>query len=296
MSLSIKYKSDNPIAYIEGGDYNKKALYLHEDKNKDKDGYFDEIILDNGCFHLHPEVRENQTDRIALVGSPGARKSTFIAKYLEAFHKTFPDAEKSILLTVQHEEDFDKVYKHLKDLIIFVQIDSSILEEKITMHDLAIKSGNRYLPRCVIFDDYVGETRRITDEIERLRNCLAANSRKLNITMLVAQSDLPVKNGIYREFLSNCTHMVCFPNYAPVNLKYTLENYFGIPEKVWKIIKKETTSRWIVVTRTGIPYVLTEIKCTVFDADDELEIIRQREAERKQAMKDRIANLPPRYR
>jgi hypothetical protein len=291
MSISFRHKSNNPIAYVEGGELNKKVLYLHEEKHQGQENYFDRVVLDDGTFFVHPEVRIGQTDRIALVGSPGARKSTWIAKYLKIFHVVFPDALPTILFTTQNEEDFDRAFKDLEKNILFMHIDESMTEERIELNDMCKKSGERYLPRCIVFDDYVGSTRKITEEVERLRNAVACNGRKLNFTQIVAQTDLPVKSGSYREFLSNCTHMVAFPSFAPVNLKYTLTNYFNIPENVWKVYKKQSSSRWICFTRTGIPFIMSETICTVFDADDEIAQLKEAEAMRKKQLKDRFDNM-----
>lgn len=293
MSISFKHKSNNPIAYVEGGDLNKKVLYLHEEKHQDQANYFDRVVLDEGTFFVHPEIRIGQTDRIALIGAPGARKSTWIAKYLKIYHNVFPDALPTILFTTQSEDDFDRAFKDLKDDIVFMHIDDSMLQDRIELNDMCKKSGERYFPRCIVFDDYVGSTRKLTEEVERLRNAIACNGRKLNFTQIVAQTDLPVKSGCYREFLSNCTHMIAFPAFAPVNLKYTLVNYFNIPEKVWSVYKKQSASRWICVTRTGVPYIMSETICTVFDADDEIALMKEQEQLRKKKLKERFDNMAP---
>ena len=293
MSLSFRHKSNNPIAYVEGGELNKKVLYLHEEKHQGKDNFFDKVLLDDGTFFVHPEVRVGQTDRIALVGSPGARKSTWIAKYLKIYHHVFPDALPTLLFTTQAEEDFDRAFKELHKDILFMHIDETMLEDRIELNDMCKKTGDKYIPRCIVFDDYVGSTRKLTEEVERLRNAIACNGRKLNFTQIVAQTDLPVKSGSYREFLSNCTHMVAFPAFAPVNLKYTLTNYFNIPENVWAAYKKQSSSRWICVTRTGVPYIMSETMCTVFDADDEIAQLKEAEVMRKKKLKERFDSLPP---
>lgn len=292
MSLSFDHKSNNPIGIIKGVKDPNKTLFLHEAKNEGKPGFFDRVVIDEGTFFLHPEIRIGQTDRIALVGSPGARKSTWISQYVKNFHKVFPDAQSTILFTTQSEEDFDRAFEDVKKKIDFMHIDETLLEDPIQLNDFTLKSGDRYLPRCIVFDDYVGAGRKITEEVERLRNAIACNGRKLNLTQIVAQTDLPVKNASYREFLSNCTHMIAFPAFAPVNLKYTLENYFNIPEKVWKMYKKESASRWICVTRTGVPYIMSETMCTVFDADDEISMMKEAEARRKKELKEKLDMMP----
>jgi hypothetical protein len=288
MSLTFNRGEQNPIAIIEGGSLDRKILNLSDEAHEGNDKYFERIDLDDGSFFTYPEVQPGQTDRIAVVGAPGARKSTFINKYLTVFHKVFPDAPKTILFTTQSEEDFDKAYNKNEKNMVHIKITEEILEQQIELNDLCRKDGNAYLPRCIVFDDYVGSSKKVTEEVERLRNVIACNGRKLNLYQVVAQTDLPVKSGIYREFLANCTKLVCFPTHIPLNLKFVLEGYFSMTNAVFTDFKRHSKSRWILITRCGVSYVLSETMCTIFKADEETERVKEQDKVQRQMLKDKF--------
>ena len=274
--FSYKRRSDRPIAITSDG----RVLYLHDkfdlprvsgNKERDEKAFenlfeTDELDADSDDYYdILPECRDNQTDRIILCAGSGSGKSTWIANYISNFLDAFPESDDIILLTRQNEEDFDKAYGEFKDRMTHIQIDESILEDPLTLNDIA---NENHKPRLIIFDDYTDAgTRKINDAVESLRDDISANGRKLGLYLIVAQTDMPTLKSGFRNVLGNCTHFVTFPARSTANTKYTLQSYFGVTNDVWRAMKDSLKSRWIVVTRNDQPYILWRTGCLIFDSD-----------------------------
>jgi hypothetical protein len=277
--FSYKKATDRAIAALNDNGTLTKILYIHDKfslPRLTRDPAKDEIILrdlfetdeldpDTEFFEILPESRRGQTDRIVLCAGSGSGKSTWIATYIKNFLECFPDCENVILFTRQDEEDFDKAYDKFKDRINHVQIDETILEDPLTLHDIADPDGK---PRLILFDDYTdaGE-KKINAAVESLRDDISANGRKLGLYLICAQTDMPTLKAGFRNILGNCSMFVTFPQRSTANIKYTLETYFNVTGKVWKAMKESLKSRWIVVTRNDQPYILWRTGCLIFDSD-----------------------------
>ncbi len=279
--FSYRKPSDRAIACVSDG----RILYLHDiddlpaksgnqavdDKNFRDLFETDEFESDSDLrYELLPEMRPKQTDRIIISSSSGAGKSTLIANYIERFFEAFPNANNVILFTNQDDEDSDPAFEGIKDRINHIKINESILEDPIELHELCAKDedGN-FIPRIILFDDYTdGVNKKVDQAMERLRDAISSNGRKLNLYLISIQTKLPLKSESFRQLISNCTHFIVFPSKAPSNLRYALESYFDIKDTIWSKVKKQFgNSRWTMFTKNEQPLIIGQRMCLILDMD-----------------------------
>ncbi|MEI6529734.1 MAG: hypothetical protein WCN88_05080 [Candidatus Falkowbacteria bacterium] len=291
--FSLKMRNHNPIAYVKGGYLDKKILYLHDPEviAPNDDRFFDDIELEDGSFSIYPETRPDQTDRIMIASAPGSGKSYLVNDYITKFHSIFPDSAKTILFTNHKIEDFDKAYSSNKENITHFEINDEILEPRIELSDICNKEGSDYIPQLIVFDDYVGNKNKIEAEIFRLRNLIGANGRKLKLYQIVCQSDLPIKNASFRDYITNITKLIYFPKRKPSNIRNVLKNYFDVPDEIFADFNRNNNSRWVLYIKQDIPYMLSEFRALIFDIDREESRIREENMARKQTIRERLDRL-----
>lgn len=281
--FSFKKKSNHIIAAVEGGYHDGKLLYLHNDGNKDDADMFDRMELnDGGKFQIYPETRPNQTSHVLVAAPTGSGKSHFCSKWLETFYKVFPRAEDSYLFTNLPYDERDPAYKIVEDMIQHVQITDDIIEHPphylklATIIDTNKDGYNIYNDKAVIFDDYAKNKAKVAEQINLLRDQIFADGRKQRLHSVVCSNDLPVRKGNFRDFFANINQIVLFPRVPVTNMRYVLENYFDITRDLIKDIRKNSISRWIVISRCGVPYVITENIALIYDADREFDRLKDK--------------------
>lgn len=300
--FSLKHKSNKIIAFIcnKDDDEDLKAIYIHPrtviDTNNLPDGYFMEYKVTDPNYELRlfPEHVSGQTDRIFICGPTGAGKSSWIKSYISYFNELNPKSKHSLLFTKLDEDNFDESLKEVQNKIAMVTLDKTFIEDPINIRDLSdrviTEDGKRlYNNRVVIFDDYQQNSIKVDNEVNRLRNDIGDNGRKLGLYLLVCQSNIPLQTIPFRQFLSNCSAFVYFPLRRPSNLISCLKNYFNIdtPERVY--IESKTTSRWVLVTKHDIPFILTSDYCCI---NDQVYIL-EKAAEDKAAKKKYVKKSQP---
>lgn len=292
--FSTKHKSGKVVATICNIDNPDKItpVYIHErTPGEIPPDYFLDMKLDREeeVFKIFPEHTKYQTDRIVLAAPPGAGKTSLVKEYLSYFNELNPDSRSAILFTKQNDEDFDQILLSVKDKVATINIDDSILKDPITIGDLANRQyeeegGERkrkYINQLVIFDDYQQGKQKINDEIARIRNDLCDNGRKLQLYVIVAQSDLPVSKQQFRNFLSNTTHFIYFAARKPCNLIQILKNYYGIDTPMRNFIEANTKSRWICIVKNDIPYILSDDYISINDQAHIMDQITAMNAKKK---------------
>ena len=290
--FSIKYKSDRPIAAIRDDILGRQTLYFHmrPPKHSVDTDYFDKIGPINGSISVLPETRPRQRDCISVSAAPGSGKSTFVCEYIKNFYKEFPHSPKVLLYTTQASDDFDIAYLPVKDRIEHITIDDEFIDEKPALAELAYKDEDgKYLPSLVLFDDIETSTKKLHDAVNGFRNTIAANGRKLGIYLIYVSTQMPLKEASYREFLGNCTGIVIWPKYPPLNIAYILEAHFGITAAAWKRIKSFTDD-YVYMNRTGVPYLIGNKQAFILNQDREEELGKMYEKQKKDDIKKLISH------
>lgn len=282
--FSLKKKSNQVLAVIEGGIHDGKLLYLHQNVPPGpQDDFFERMELTDGKFQLYPETRPSQVSRVLVAAPTGSGKSYFCSKWLETFYKVFPRAEDSYLFTNLPYEERDPAYRNVEEMIQHVQITDEIVEKPVNYLKLATvvdtdKHGyNTYNDKVVIFDDYAKNKTKIAEQVNLLRDQIFADGRKQHLHSIVCSNDLPVRKGGFRDFFANVNQIVLFPKVPVTNMRYVLENYFDITRDLMKDIRKNSISRWICISRCGTPYVISENICLIYDADKETERLKDKD-------------------
>jgi hypothetical protein len=286
--FSTKFKSDRPVALIEDSAIGNKLIYVHTDypANSPPSDYFDRLILESGHMQIIPEQRLNQTDRICLASASGCGKSTWICSYIHEFYHMFPNAPKAILFTLQ--DSLDPAFDPIKDKLVLVTLDDDIIEEPIDLNELSIfdKHTGTYKPSLIIMDDVESAPSKLQKCIDTLRNVIACNLRKKRVYLIYSSTQVPIKNGSFRDFLGNTTGLVIWPKFPPLNIKYLLESHYGINKEVWKIIR-DKRDRWVMLRRVDAPlFIITDTTAYIFDQDREEDVAKEKKMLR--AREDKI--------
>lgn len=293
--FSFTTPSSTVVAKFQNGS-NKKMLYLHEgvEEEDQKKGFFKRLQLDDGILQIMPETRPNMTDRIAIIALSGSGKSTFINNYIREFFKLFEDSDNVILFTRQNEEDFDKAFDEHKDKIDLMTLDDDILENPIDLSLLPSRdSSGDYKPQLIIFDDYEGLPHKVKFEVDRMRNDISMNGRKLGLYLICAQVAPDLKTPSFRDFLSNTTHFVTFPKKCTSNTKYALETYFDVTPRVWKKIKDQIGNKWFLITRQGTPMMMCDSGAIIFDSEEIDDKVKLSDRIKQRAVvRDSLETLP----
>lgn len=282
--FSLKKKSNHIIAVIEGGINNGKLIYLHSDASPDDPDMFDRMELDDDSkFQIYPETRPNQTSHVLVAAPTGSGKSSWCNKWLKMFYKIFPRASDGFLFTNLPYEERDPAYREIEDALQHVQITEDIVANPpsylklATVIDTDHDGFNTYNDTPIIFDDYSKNKAKVSEQVNLLRDQIFADGRKQRLHGIVCSNDLPVRKGGFRDFFANVNQIVLFPKVPVTNMRYVLENYFDITRDLIKDIRKHSISRWMVVSRCGVPYIVTENIIMIYDADRETDRLKDKE-------------------
>lgn len=289
MAFSLRTKSEIPVAVVEGGSKNGKVLYLHDDE--DIPYGEQELEVNDGIFSIYPETRVNQTDSIIICALKGAGKSTFINNYVKRFHEIYPLSKKTLVFTTQ-EPGIDPSLEEMRSRMNYIKIDETLLKEPIEIGDLnKPNEKGEYLPRLIIFDDYVGSRAKVDKEIKRLRNAISCNGRKLGLFEIVAQTDIPLQTDKgFKELLDNCSKFITFGRKMPSNISGMLERQFGMPKDIKKEYKK-FPSMWWIISKSETPYMLLEHHAIIFDADAEEERLEEERVIKRELLRAKIEDI-----
>jgi hypothetical protein len=231
MTLSFEKlgKSSVPIAnlYEEGEQVNQIFHTDDDDLNDPKFKKLMKIRLNDKDKSFFPIITDffktEQTQKIYVSGASGCGKSTFIREYVLHFLKKY-GVKSNILLFSSKKED-----KALDDLKLErVQIDEDIFANPYTLSEIA-GTGK---PVLTIFDDIEDfSTKKITKEIERLRDEIMRNGRSYGIFCIYVHHD-PCDYKSTKSQLFEANMVVIFPKRSGVGTyNYLLDNKLHLGKK-----------------------------------------------------------------
>jgi hypothetical protein len=236
------------VAVIESNDrkLNKKYLYLStsdifNESNKTS------IELPTGAKFVPVPLRKT-TSRVYISGPSGSGKSTLSSKFIQQYHRIFPDDAVYLISTVDEDAVLDKL-----DYIERVEISPDLFHREMDPNSLTI------------FDDVgtIGckDTR---NAVYNYRDVLLEKGRHSNSSCLVT-SHLFSDFRNTRLVLLEARDICIFPRSGGKTAITTgLRNYVGMDKKeIEKLCKLK--SRWVMVRKSFPNLVLYEGGCYLLE-------------------------------
>lgn len=208
------------------------------------------IIVDKNKYYIQPVIRKvkNQNNRIVVIGITGSGKTVYTKKLLK-----YSDLEEDIFLFTRNSED-----PSIDDLDNLTRIE-------ITEDDI-IESYQNNLPlieieslknSVCIFDDIEEASKTKTQYLERLRNDVIVNGRKLNIDICSVIHGTDYKKT--RSVMSEASSYTFFLGGSDAMNKYIIDRYLGIVKKDYTKLKEKTKgSRWVTITNVYPQIIMCE--------------------------------------
>lgn len=205
----------NQIFHTDDDDIDDKVKKLKTIRLNDKNKSFFPNIIDF--------FKTEQTQKIYVCGASGCGKSSFIREYIIHFLEKY-GSKANILLFSSKKED-----KVLDDLRLErVEIDEDILTSPYTLEEIS-STGS---PVLVIFDDIEDfGTKKITKEIERLRDEVMRNGRSYGIFCIYVHHD-PCDYKSTKSQIFEANMIVIFPRRSGVGTyDYLLDKKLHLGKK-----------------------------------------------------------------
>ena len=233
MSLTFQESNNlHPIAKIISGKYNGKAISLNDKLSEIDNTDFQKLKLPNDTeLQILPDTKLDR-QIIYCTGCSGSGKSTFIRKYCKEYKKKFKDNEIYLFSALKSDDSLDEIKpKRFK-------IDESLVSDPLDVEDLK--------DSLVIFDDIdVIANKKVRDAVYNILNQVLEISRHFR-TYCCVSNHLPT-NGIWtRRILNESSVVVWFPQSAGGKVKYMLQTYLDLDEKMIKYFKR-SSSRWCAI-------------------------------------------------
>ena len=234
-----------PLAIVKGTGSPKSPLLSLNDKDSNPRHTFNEINLEGSEIFQpvpNPKIERKVT---YITGASGSGKSTFVYNYCCEYRKMYPKRNIYLFSALKEDSSLDKI-KGLKR----IKITPEFLEESISAED--------FNDSMVIFDDC--DT--ISDKKTKLKilgimNSLLETGRHFKCDLCIT-SHLACSGSDTKRVLNEAHEIVFFPHSIGAGkLKYFLENYTSLDKKKIEMLKHLKT-RWICITKTYPPVILTE--------------------------------------
>jgi hypothetical protein len=193
--------------------YNSKdkileKIYYDDDENDEIPEHkkLKQLRVNDTSNYFFPDITDfketEQTERVYVSGESGVGKSTFMKQYVLKFIQKFPKSPILLFSSKLEDKQLDTIKK-----INRVNIDDDIFNNPYTLNE--ISGGGS--PTLCIFDDVEDfKTKKITQEIARLRDEILRNGRSYGIYALYCNHNpCDYKNTRNQFFEAN--KIVIFP-------------------------------------------------------------------------------------
>lgn len=257
MSLALEdyNKKNKPIAYLfKNNKLINKIYYVDEDDLPEGQPVLKKIRLNDKDESFFPVCKtfedEEKNERMYICGESGCGKSyNMIRKYTELFHQKYPKSK--ILLFSSKLED-----RALDDLkyIERVNIDEDIVNNPLSVLELSGLSK----PLLTIFDDIEDfPNKKITKEIQRLRDEIMRNGRSSGIYILYTHHD-PCNYKDTKSQIFEATSIATFPKQSGDGAyNYLYDKKLHLDKNIIKSINK-TKSKFVLINKGNPKYILSD--------------------------------------
>lgn len=210
---------------------------------------FKSFVVEDGKLMPLPNIKDSEV--LFVAGPRNSGKSTYAAKYAEAFQNIFPKKQIILFSEVKNDPKFDVI-----DNLIRIPIDDNLLEDPIDINEELNDS-------LLIFDDIDKITNsKLQKYILKLIENIAANGRDhaekgKDIYMLITMhllTDYKTTRGI----LNDATSITVFPHSGSAGMIERLfKKYYAIDDEIIKRVIK-TQSRWVTFHKVAPQYMIDE--------------------------------------
>lgn len=255
-------KKGIPVAQIKGrGNNSKKIVYL-KDKSKDQDvnenlvdistdkdmdDLFNNLEINYGLVEPIPNTKVDR-ESIFIAGPAGSGKSYFSGRYMDQYHKKYPDNP----IVIFSRKSEDPAIDNYEWDPIRIQLDEEYLYDPVLLEDLE--------NTCVLFDDIDTFPKDIRESVQHLRDDILEVGRSFHITTICTSHQL-MNYKSTRVLLNEATQVVFFPKSgSQYHIKRFLKVYCGLDKDQIKDIIN-LPSRWIMINKSYPMYVMYSFGC-----------------------------------
>jgi hypothetical protein len=254
--LSLHKNKDynpRPIARIEGGQLDNRVIYLYDIENPEKENT--EIKIDEGFIQPLPSLftpENKQVDVLYISAKQGAGKSTYAAKYVEDYHKLYPD-NPIYLFSSKFDDETGKFSDDAYEDLEYINV--------IDVYDLNLVNSfkvSNFANSLVIFDDIEQlPEKKVLEEIDNFRRRLMTIGRDKGIFIIVT-SHIMCEGAKTQLFLNEHTKGIIFKGCNGAQTDRYLGTYVGIKDGNLKKKILNLPGRWVTISQTFPPYVIYE--------------------------------------
>jgi len=270
MSFKIRNKDfakHNPhcrkVAVIQGGDLDKKCLYLCDDD--DDSGETEIKLTGRSQFQPVPFHAKDQIERLFISGASGSGKSTYLAKWLRQFLKQ--KGNKDAAIYILSSVDYDPVLDD--DALIapnIVRVLDEIDEDEIIAQPLGLEDFEEN--SVIIFDDSMKiKNPKIRVLIFCLMELLLEIARHKNIQLVVTTHILNNYRAT-KAIQTESTSVTVYPRFAGglYHIRQYLQKKVGMSkDDLKKFLSMSKSSRWVTLFRSNPMFVLSTKQVYLYD-------------------------------
>lgn len=194
---------------------------------------------------------EKQTLRHVFIGSSGAGKTTFAAKFIKSFHESHEDKQVYIFSRHDSDETLDDI---IGDFSLRVKITEQDVIQARNRGEQLIELSDLSNSLC-LFDDVNQTSTILTKYMYKLNDDLQQSGRHNDTSIIHI-----IHNTNYKETrftLSEAIFYVFFINSLKTSLKKIMVNYCGLTDKEADYLL-DLNVRWVAIRVVGYQYIITE--------------------------------------
>jgi hypothetical protein len=259
--MSLSYDETNlPIAFDRSSG---EVIYFDEPQSGDGD-----IKEAHGTFDIIPDISQGY-EIIYVFGASGSGKSYFAAGYALTYRKMFPHKNIFIFSKKASDPSFERRINidgknvNIENILKIrrVPIDDDFLDKKI---DIATDFSDS----LVIFDDFLyHEDKKIVEKLCHLVVDIITLGRQSGIYCVITAHLLyAMKNrDLYSNIQNELHKLVWFSGVNTYQLRYSLKNYWGIPQKMIEgLLQMEPRKKYSYTCLNRCPlYAISSHRCVL---------------------------------
>lgn len=204
------------------------------------------LILNSGVFAPVPQMIENQREAIYINGPSGAGKTSFTARYVQAYHATHPKN----LVWIISQKDEDPAYDKLGAYVKRIPLDREF-------RDGDPLGPSDFENSLVIFDDVEAiPDKKMSEAVYALKNNLLTTGRSKGINIIIC-THIAMNHEKTKVDLTECDSYLIFRQASAYHTKRLLKTYVGLDTKTIDRIYS-IPSRWVFIKKTFPMYALAE--------------------------------------